>query len=53
MANNGRFNSGKLLFVFVVSFRLAFRSPFGYGLGFCSADFRKEPLGCGWSRHLA
>jgi len=38
-----------LLFVFLFGFSF----PFGYSLGFCSANFRKERLGCGWSRHFA
>jgi NAD(P)-dependent dehydrogenase (short-subunit alcohol dehydrogenase family) len=51
--NNGRPSPEALLSVILFGFGLGFSFPFGYGLGFCSANFRKERLGCGWSRHLA
>src|SRR6185312_6770665 len=38
---------------FGFGFGFGFSFSFGYGLGFCSANFRKERLGCGWSRHFA
>jgi hypothetical protein len=40
-----------LVFVFLFGFSLSF--PLGYGLGFCSANFCKERLGCGWGLHFA
>src|ERR1017187_2234065 len=43
MTDNCRSSPEALLFVF----------PFGYGLGFCSTNFRKERLGYGWSCHFA
>jgi len=41
--DNCRSSPEALLFVF----------PFGYGLDFCAANFRKEGLSCGRNRHLA
>src|SRR5665811_505403 len=43
MTDNCRSSPEALLFVF----------PFGYSLGFCSTNFRKERLGNGWSCHFA
>src|SRR5580700_7723123 len=40
-------NPEALLLVFLFGF------SFPYSLGFCSANFRKERLGCCWSRHFA
>src|SRR5450759_5561688 len=49
MTNSGRLSPEALIFVFLFGFSF----PFGYGLGFCSANFRKERPGCGWSWHFA
>src|SRR5713101_9670576 len=53
MKNSGSPILQVLLLIFLFSFGFGFSFPFGYGLGFCSANFRKERLGCGWSRHFA
>jgi hypothetical protein len=42
-----------LLFCFGSRFSFGFSFPLGYGLAFCSTNFRKERLRCGWSRYLA
>src|SRR6266849_3654304 len=49
MTNNSGSSPEALVFVFLFGFSF----PFGCGLGFCSANFRKERLGCGWSRYFA
>src|ERR1019366_2043532 len=51
MANSGSPVWHKLLLILLFSFGFSF--PFGCGLGFCSANFRKERLGCGWSWHFS
>src|ERR1700674_3885572 len=53
MTKSGRSSPEALLLVFLFGFSLSLSFPFGYGLGFRSANFRKERLGCGWSRHFA
>src|SRR5216684_5110198 len=56
MTNSGSPILQVLLLIFLFGFGFRFSSfsfPFGYGLGFCSANFRKERLGCSWSRHFA
>jgi hypothetical protein len=42
-----------LLLIFLFGFGFRFSFPLGYCLSFCSANFRKERLGRGWSRHFA
>src|SRR5579864_5309730 len=55
MTNHGRSSPEALLLVVLLlfGFRLVFSFIFGYGLSFCSINFRKERLGYGWSRYLA
>src|ERR1035441_2226848 len=52
----GMTNSGSpvlLALLLVFGFGFCFSFAFGYGLAFCSANFRKEGLSCGWSRYFA
>jgi hypothetical protein len=42
-----------LLLVFLFGFGPGFSFFFSSGLRFRPANFSKERLGCGWSRHLA
>src|SRR5450631_935706 len=53
MTNSGSPVLQVLLLIFLPGFIFLFSFLFGYGLAFCSANFREERMGCGWSWHFA